>query len=425
MYRLILIFLLFQLACGSEEGAELARPSTFVRYYNGGYHDEAKLIKQTPDGGFIILSNGAAGQVPINPHGAKVIKIDVHGNPVWQSLFFPVDDEKTADIGRDLLILENGYLLLGASHIVLIDLEGKMVTQNSLNISGGFPSINFDGNTGTIAGASIAINPIPPNNYLVTGIRSSDKTMFLGELDKTTFKWIWLNSQGKANSIVTKLFLDANNLIYWTAPVTLGSEKITLLQVPQRNPPISAGSIGAINANQTPSDLSRYGNGFVISGTTTERNDNDICYYLLNQNAALSGDSRLIEVKENNGNEIEIKTTQSKGGGQVVFELNGAQTGNSISATQDGGIIILGTGNAADLPGYEKTGNGLEYILIKVDGFGDIEPGWPKYYGSKSDDEGVSVIQASDGSFMVLGTTTLAGIKTVFLMKTDNSGEIR
>jgi hypothetical protein len=436
MNRLLPLYLIFLLACGSEKGIELAKPSTFVRYYNGGYNDEAKLIKETPDGGFIILSNGAkdgTGQF-LNEFGAKVIKIDVYGNPVWQSVFFETKDIKTADVGKDLLILANGYLLLGASNIVVMDLEGKTVARNSLSVTDAFPKIDFGGNDGEIAGASIAINNIAPNNYLVTGIRlfrnvngvrTVDNTMFLGEIDKNTFKWVWLNGQGKANGIVNKLFLDANNRVYWTSPVSVGTEKISLLQIPQRTTSTSAGSIGANGFNQTPSDLSRFGNGFVIAGTTDEKGGKDICYYFLNQSAALSGDSKVISITATSDNKVEVKPTPSPAVlGQVVFQLSGDQVANSIYATQDGGLIILGTGDASELPGYEKKGNGQEYMLFKVDGFGNMEPGWPKYYGSKSTDQGASVIQASDGSFMVLGTTDFGSTKTIFLMKTDKNGEI-
>jgi hypothetical protein len=427
MNRLLPLYLIFLLACGSEKGVELAKPSTFVRYYNGGYNDEAKLIKQTPDGGFIILSNGAkdgTGQF-LNEFGAKVIKIDAYGNPIWQSVFFETGDEKTADVGKDLLILDNGYLLLGASNIVVMDLEGKTVAQNSLSVADAFPNIVFGGNTGKIDGTSITINNIAPKNYLVTGIRASDNTMFLGEIDKNTFKWVWLNAQGKANGIVNKLFLDANNKVYWASPISVGTEKISLLQIPQRTTSTSAGSIGANGFNQTPSDLSRFGNGFVIAGTTNEKGGKDICYYFLNQSAALSGDSKVIAITLSD-NKVKIEPIPSPGLiGQVVFQLSGDQEANSIYPTQDGGLIILGTGNASELPGYEKNGNGPEYMLFKVDGFGNMEPGWPKYYGSKSTDQGASVIQASDGSFMVLGTTDFGSTKTIFLMKTDRNGEIQ
>lgn len=428
MNKLFPFYLICLLACGSEKGVELAKPSTFVRYYNGGYNDEAKLIKQTQDGGFIILSNGAkneAGQ-PLNEFGAKIIKTDVYGNPVWQSVFFKkTPDGRTADVGKDLLILDNGYLLLGTSNIVVMDLEGKTVAQNSLNVPDVFPNIVFGGNNGIIAGASITINNIAPNNYLVTGIRTADNTMFLGEIDKNTFKWVWLNAQGKANGIVNKLFLDANNRVYWTSPISVGTEKISLLQIPQRTTSTSAGSIGANGFNQTPSDLSRFGNGFVIAGTTNEKGTKDICYYFFSQSAALSGDSKVISITATSDNKVEVKPTPSPGLlGQVVFQLSGDQVANSIYPTQDGGLIILGTGDASELPGYEKKGNGLEYMLFKVDGFGNMEPGWPKYYGSKSTDEGASVIQASDGSFMVLGTTDFGNTKTIFLMKTDKNGDI-
>jgi hypothetical protein len=96
---------------------------------------------------------------------------------------------------------------------------------------------------------------------------------------------------------------------------------------------------------------------------------------------------------------------------------SGAGTENyivSVKPTLDGGYILCG---------YTKTLN-YSILLIKTDSAGDTV--WTRTYRGPNDDYGYSVIQLSDGSYVVAGRqyTADANQYDVSLMKLDNTGNI-
>ena len=93
--------------------------------------------------------------------------------------------------------------------------------------------------------------------------------------------------------------------------------------------------------------------------------------------------------------------------------------GNSISSTQDGGLILLSSVNSAAIKGRGDT----DYYLIKIDAFG--EKVWTSSFGSRYKDDGVAVRQSTDGGYVVLGTITQGGLKLVTLTKTDKNGLVQ
>jgi hypothetical protein len=50
---------------------------------------------------------------------------------------------------------------------------------------------------------------------------------------------------------------------------------------------------------------------------------------------------------------------------------------------------------------------------------------WNKFLGGSGDEVPSSVIQTADGGFVVCGTATLAGQSSIFMMKTNSSGELK
>ncbi len=71
----------------------------------------------------------------------------------------------------------------------------------------------------------------------------------------------------------------------------------------------------------------------------------------------------------------------------------------------------------------DDQGTNTDYYLIKIDAFG--VKSWIRQHGGKFVDVGCKVIQASDGGYIVLGTTNLANVKSILLMKTDSQGNIQ
>jgi len=89
----------------------------------------------------------------------------------------------------------------------------------------------------------------------------------------------------------------------------------------------------------------------------------------------------------------------------------------SIQQTNDGGYIVLGN--------TESFGaRGQDIWVLKLSSDGDIE--WQKTYGGSDADEAHSILQTSDGGYIVLGNTESfgAGGHDIWVLKLSSDGDI-
>ena len=93
--------------------------------------------------------------------------------------------------------------------------------------------------------------------------------------------------------------------------------------------------------------------------------------------------------------------------------------GNSVPATSDGGYIIAGNTSYGD-----TTGLHVDLLLIKNKCYRKVA--WEKTFGSDNNDEfGRSVLETSDGGFIVAGFSSPApSVGNVYVVKTDADGEL-
>lgn len=94
---------------------------------------------------------------------------------------------------------------------------------------------------------------------------------------------------------------------------------------------------------------------------------------------------------------------------------NSDDEGHAVQQTFDGGYIIAGLTNSF--------GAGLkDMFMVKTDSLGNQQ--WMKTFGGANDDEAYSVLQTSDGGYLLAGVTSsfAVGGRDVFLVKTDASG---
>jgi hypothetical protein len=93
--------------------------------------------------------------------------------------------------------------------------------------------------------------------------------------------------------------------------------------------------------------------------------------------------------------------------------------GFDILSLNDGGFLLTGTTTTED--------SGTNIVLIRTDKYGN-ELWLPRQFGGSYDDRAYSLAELSDGSFAILGSTTVeahngALVSNMYLIKTDSRGD--
>jgi hypothetical protein len=413
-------------SCFSEEKVDLGTSTTFIRYYNGGFNDEPVTIAKTTDNGYIILSN-----VELNDgrYKIKLIKTDDQGNEVWTKLYPEFNASKTDPLlskrAFGLLVLEDGSYVLTGENIILnrsqvlvmtVGTDGNLITEKIYTTTDPSPQ--------SIRGIAIMENTSPTKKdgngnlipgYIVLGsvlTDNADNNIVLSEIKQSDLSAMWSRGYGSGESNLTnKIFLDTKGSVFFGGTVTRQNKSdVRLVKTIQdsQNTDFDL-PIGSPEFNEVGYDICRYGYGFAVVGRTNEKEnavagETDILFQRLAEDGSVIGEPITFPIKTAEG-----------------IEVPGNKAGNAISVTQDGGLLIAGT-----VPSNEPLNFGrgeADLYLIKIDAFGTVT--WQKDIGSSNPDFSVAVLQADDGGYVVLASTTLVGLKTIMLLKTDVNGDIQ
>jgi arginine repressor len=118
--------------------------------------------------------------------------------------------------------------------------------------------------------------------------------------------------------------------------------------------------------------------------------------------------------------DIFIVKLDSSGNVQWAKTIGGASEdrANSIIQSSDGGYVVAGW-TASFGAGY------VDIFIVKLDSSGNVV--WTKTIGGSSDDRAYSITQSSDGGYAVAGFTTSfgAGKEDMYVVKLDSSGNVQ
>ncbi len=400
MNRLFVIFLLVLWGCAQESAVDSAKSSTFVRYFNGSFEDEAQALLETADKGLVILANTAFG----GSKRVNLIKTDEFGNLLWQK-FYPETPSATISYSGYSISLtpSGGYVIVGekiqdtASSLLIIttDADGNSPLENTMTLS-------------NRKGLGVAVNS--SGNFLVVSSISSQPSfnIVLSEFSKTSLNPIWSRTYGAGalteNSLPNKLFVDAQDVAYWGGTVLKTNQKSSMrfIKTPPNSPNVLFDlTLGKPTDTEFSGDMIRYGNNFAFVGTTRTEPYKD---------------SITVRRVTESGTQIFSRAYKITGN-----TFTGEIVGNSLCVAQDGGLVLLGT-ISLGVPNTPSTNT--NYCLIKIDGFGNATPVWTKIIGGRFNDSGKSIITTSDGGHVILGTTSLANVNSLLLMKVDKDGNI-
>ncbi|KQC13113.1 MAG: hypothetical protein APR63_09420 [Desulfuromonas sp. SDB] len=104
---------------------ELVSQNTWSRVYGGPEDDFAYSVKQTPDGGYVVL--GIRGIYP--DQSAWLLKLDEYGDTVWTKSFDSTMLEYSLDIEIDY---DSGYILAINKVTPSIDANLRIVKTDEL-----------------------------------------------------------------------------------------------------------------------------------------------------------------------------------------------------------------------------------------------------------------------------------------------------
>ncbi len=113
-----------------------------------------------------------------------------------------------------------------------------------------------------------------------------------------------------------------------------------------------------------------------------------------------------------------------------TFGGNQNDSAQSVVSTTDGGYAVLGYTQSNNGTITDKTDTSFDYWVVKFNAQNNIE--WQKTYGGTGDDRGQSIIQTTDGGYILIGTSNSTdndvsinnGSQDFWIVKLDAQGNI-
>ncbi|MBE0524671.1 MAG: PKD domain-containing protein [Methanosarcinales archaeon] len=339
----------------------------------GSNHDWIKSVRPTVDGSYILR-----GWTFSYDDDFWLIKIDPRGNMLWVKTFEDVESfQQTSD---------GGYILAGDkySDFMLIKLDKEPPTPTAL-------FIYYPKHPGVEQMITFNASPSSDPDEKITNYQWNFGD---GNTLNTTEKTINHSYASKGTHNVTLTVKNNNTVMHST------NRNVTVQQItpPQMEWKQTIGGIGFDNANSVQQTGD---SGYISAGSTGSYGSGD-------------GDFWLIKI-DTNGN---MQWNQTFGG-------TGGDWAESIQQTSDGGFIIAGTTTSYGA-GY------FDFWLIKTDSKGKEQ--WNQTFEGSGDDWAHSVIQTSDGGYVITGKTGPLydnvnydqndNLDDMWLVKTDSKGNM-
>jgi len=312
--------------------------------YGGSNEEEGGCIIATRDGGYIFCgaTYSTDGEVTKSFGGGDfwVVKTDSNGAIQWENSYGGSQFDFATDI---LQTPEGGYIVSGGTQSNDGEVTGFQGEDDfwviKLDSLGNLQWEKTYGDSIAIFGSSVAI---APDGYLVFGCAYTS-----------------IGGAAEADYLLVKL--DLSGKILWNR------------------------SYGGSRNDYYGNIRATSDSGFIMIGFSNS-SDSDVTGH----HGDLSNYDYWVVKIDSLGS---IQWENSYGGG-------GDDYGSDIRQTRDGGYVMCGYSNSTD---GDVTGNhgDFDYWVVKIDSVGNLQ--WQKSLGGSSQDQAYSVLQTSDGGYLVTG----------------------
>lgn len=342
--------------------------------YGGSSQDQANAVRQTADGGYVAAGKSLSsdGDLSGNYGGEDiwVVKTGADGVLQWQHHFGGSADERAEDI---IQTFDGGYVVAGYSRSSDGDVGGNNGSWDmwilKLDAAG---DLEWERNYGG------------SNNDLAYCIRQTLDTGFV--------------IAGSSQSNNGDVGANFGNADYWVVKTD------------------AAGNIQwEQNYGGNSADVAY---SMILSA--------DGAYVLAGQSQSANGD-----VGGNNG-AYDYWVLKLNTAGAILWSHNyggtDADLAKEILETADGGLMVAGTSFSSN--GNVGSNNGIcDFWLLKLDAAGNQQ--WSRVYGGLSYDEAESICQSADGGYVVAGLSRSSvgggggtNIDNIWVLHTDASGNL-
>jgi hypothetical protein len=380
-----LVLALFPAGCEKKSPAI----ETWEKTFGGDTTDVGRSVRQTSDGGYVIAGDTRSQGAGYSD--AWLIKTDADGNKLWDKIFGGANPDG-ADVAEQTT--DGGYIVIGSTWsygaggwdawLIKTDVSGNEVWSKTF----GGPK-----NDCACSGQQTA-----DGGYIITGTTESyadsgSNDIWLVKTDATGNE-TWIRTfdaeGGHSGGYSVQQARDGGYIVTgWTEPLNgQGNGDLVLIKTDASGDPTWNLNFGGNDEDWGSSVRQTLDGGYVVVGLTRSFGAGDMDAWLLKTDSS--------------GNVTWRRT----------FGTNGTECGNSVQQTAVGGYIIAG---CASPHGYETR----DAWLIETDGDGILVR--DTTFGGPGADEALSVMQASDGGYVVTGSTTSsgAGFEDVWFFKTN------
>ncbi len=366
-------------------------------FFSAGGFESGKSVQQTTDGGYVIV-----GSTMDKNWDIWLLKTDAHGNKLWSKTL----GGEFADYGHCAQqISDGGYIVVGST---MYGTSWEDVYQQGGN-QVWLVKTDVDGNElwnkmfgGNHSDVGYSVQQTPDGGYIIVGetysygAGRSDIWLIKTDADGDE---LWNKTFGGADTdagyCVQKTTDGGYILVGETRSYGAGSSDVWLIKTDDNGNELWNRTYGG-----TGTDIGRFvqqtsDDGYILVGET-------------NSYGAGGSDIWLIKT-DADGNESWSK----------AFGSDISDTANCVRQTMDGGYVM--TGSIGSRVGkYDTTS---DVALIKVDSNGNTL--WDLHFGGSSYDAGQSLVETTDGSYVITGYTFkkisgLAGLSCANMDRTED-----
>jgi len=385
---IIILFFSFRVVSAEQSGM-----ITWDRTYGGSKDDWVSSLIQTTDGGYAVAGytkSFGAGEADF-----WLLKLDKKGNRIWDKTYGGSGYDYASSLVQTS---DGGYAVAGSTEsrgaggrdfwLLKLNSQGKLLWNRT-----------YGGSKDDEARSLIQVND---GGYLLAGWTDSYGA---GTYD---FWLLKLNSQGKLlwdRTFGERGWDEARTIIqtsdggYTVAGFTWAKgveddDDLWLLKLNSQGKLLWDRTFGGSKEDRASSLIQTSDGGYVVAGSTESKGAGGLDFWLLK----LNSQGKLLWDRTFGGSKDDVV--------------------NSFIQTSDGGYAVAGSTTSKGAGNYD-------FWLLKLDKQGNQI--WDRTFGAGTLDWANSLVQTSDGGYVVAGSTESkgAGGRDFWLLKLNNQGKLK